>query len=75
MYFLTGFSCSLCFCCNIAKDKFTIDKFLTIKKLDPFTKRTNIDLRLIRRLDLWITKSFDIKKRPQNPETVRFGNT
>ena len=75
MYFLIGFSCSLCFCCNIAKDKFTIDKFLTVKKLDPFTKRTNIDLRLIGHLNLWITKSFDIKKKTRKSETVRFGNT
>ena len=29
---------SLCFCCNIAKDNFIVDKFLTIKKLDFFTK-------------------------------------
>ena len=30
---------SLCFCCNIAKDNFIVDKFLTIKKLDFFTKK------------------------------------
>ena len=39
MYFLFGFLYSLCFCCNIFKDKFTIDKFLTLKKLDFFTKK------------------------------------
>ena len=38
MYFLFEFLYSLCFCGNIAKDKFTIDKFLTLKKLDFFTK-------------------------------------
>ena len=42
IYFLIGFLvtlCSLCFCLKIAKDKFMIDKFLTIKKLDFFTKK------------------------------------
>ena len=56
IYFLTGFLvtlCSLCFCRNIAKDKFIIDKFFTIKKFDFFTKNTNIGLRLIGRVDLW----------------------
>ena len=35
MYFLFGFLYSLCFCYNIFNDiydKFTIDKFLTLKK-------------------------------------------
>ena len=56
IYFLTGFSvtlCSLCFCRNIAKDKFIIDKFFNIKKFDYFTKKTNIGLRWIGHLDLW----------------------
>ena len=63
MYFLIGFLYSLCFCHNIAKDKFKIDKFLTVKKLYPFTKRTSIGLRLIGHLDLWVTKNFDIKEK------------
>ena len=63
MYFLIGFFYSLCFCRNIAKYKFMIDKFLTVKKLDPFTKRTNIGVRLIGHLDLWIAKNFGIKEK------------
>ena len=57
MYFLLGFLYSLCFCRNIVKDKFTIDKFLSLKKLDFFTKKNNIGLILIRHLDLWIDKN------------------
>ena len=56
IYFLAGFSVtlgSLCFCRNIAKDKFIIDKFFNIKKFDYFTKKTNIGLRWIGHLDLW----------------------
>ena len=55
IYFLIGFLvtlCSLCFCCNIAKDKFIIYKFVTIRKFDFFTKK-NIGLRLVGDLDLW----------------------
>ena len=44
MYFLFGFLYSLCFCRSIVKNKFTIDKFLTLKKLDFFTKKANIGL-------------------------------
>ena len=42
IYFLFGFLvtlCSLCFCRNIAKDKFIIDKFFTIRKFDFFIKK------------------------------------
>ena len=42
IYFLIGFLVtlsSLCFCRNIAKDKFMIDRFFTIKKFDFFTKK------------------------------------
>ena len=42
IYFLTGFLatlCSLCFCRNIAKDKFIKDKFFAIRKFDYFTKK------------------------------------
>ena len=53
MYFLIGFLYLLCFCRNISKDRFTIEKFLTVKKIDLFTKRNNIGLRLIGHLD-WI---------------------
>ena len=56
IYFLTGFLatlCSLCFCRNIAKDKFIKDKFFAIRKFDYFTKKNNIGLRLIGHLDWW----------------------
>ena len=56
IYFLIGFLitlCSLCFCRNIAKDNFIIDKFFTIKKFDIFTQKNNIGLRLLGHLDLW----------------------
>ena len=56
IYFLIGFLvtlCSLCFCRNIAQDKFIIDKFFTIKKFEFFTKNTNTGLRLIGHVDLW----------------------
>ena len=66
IYFLIGFLVtlsSLCFCRNIAKDKFMIDRFFTIKKFDFFTKNTNIGLRLIRHLDLWTENGkTDVKK-------------
>ena len=63
IYFLIGFVVtlsSLCFCRNIAKNNFIVDKFLTIKKLDFFTKKNNIGLRLIGHLDLW-TKNVKIE--------------
>ena len=63
MYFSTGFLYSLCFSGSIVKDKFTIDKFLTLKKLGFFTKKTNIGLRLIRYLDLWIENNHKKKKK------------
>ena len=61
IYFLFGFLvtlCSLCFCYNIAEDKFIIEEFFTIRKFDFFTKKekktkNNIGLRLIEHLDLW----------------------
>ena len=66
IYFLIGFLVtlsSLCFCRNIDKDKFMIDRFFTIKKFDFFTKNTNIGLRLIRHLDLWTENGkTDVKK-------------
>ena len=56
----------LCFCRNIAKGKSTTEKVFTVKKLDLFTKRTNINWRLIGHLDLWITKNLILKKRPDS---------
>ena len=44
---------SLCISRNIGKDRFTLDKFFTIKKFDFSTKKNNIGLRLIGHLDLW----------------------
>ena len=66
IYFLIGVLvtlCSLCFCRNIAKDKFIINKFFTIKKFDFFTKNTNIGLRLIGHADLW-TENGKTKVKP-----------
>ena len=51
IYFLIGFLVtlsSLCFCRNIAKDNFFIDKFLTIKKLDFFTKKKQYRFKIDR---------------------------
>ena len=44
---------SLCFSRNIDKDRFVFDKLFTIKKFDFSTKKNNICLRLIGRLNLW----------------------
>ena len=54
IYFLLGCLVTLYFCCYIAKDEFFIDRLFRIKKF--FTKKTNIDLRLMGPLDLWNDK-------------------
>ena len=51
IHFLIGILvtlCSLCFCRNIAKDKFIIDKYFTIRKLDLFTKKTQFWFKIDR---------------------------
>ena len=55
IYFLLGFLVTLCFCCHVAKEKFSIDIF-SHQKFDFFSKKTNIGLRLIGHLDLWNDK-------------------
>ena len=63
LYFLFGFLYSLCFCRNIVKDKFTIDKFLTLKELD-LKKKNNLGLRLIGLNELGtIAKELHIKEK------------